>query len=138
MIFGKKQEEPVGAGRSRRKDPEEEYEWDKRRIAIFLLCFTVIILIGVEAKRKFFPNTKILGASVSKEVQKPTVNPPHVNFSKVGSSIEDIKRNIQSLDAGEIASSSPQIQKVLHDIQGIKDLPANQAREVCQKLCSGI
>lgn len=138
MIFGKKQEDQVAQQRSRKKEPEDDYEWDKRRIGIFLLCFAVIILVGLEAKRKFFPNTKILGASVSREIQKPTVEAPHVDFSRVGSSIEDIKRNIQSLDAQDIASSSPQIQKVLHDIQGIKDLPANQAREVCQKLCSGI
>jgi predicted RNA-binding protein with EMAP domain len=42
------------------------------------------------------------------------------------------------LDPEEVASSSPQIQKVLNDIQGIKNLPADQARNTCMKICSGI
>lgn len=138
MIFRKKQEEVVEAPRSRRKEPENDFEWDKKRIAIFLLCFAVFVLAALEVKSRFFPNTSILGASTSRSIQKPTVQAPHVDFSRVGASLDDIKKNIQSLDAAEIASSSPQVQKVLRDIQGIKDLPANQAREMCLKICSGI
>lgn len=138
MIFGKKQEEPAEILKVRRKEPEDDYEWDKRRIAIFLLLFSVILLGGLELKRTFFPNTSILGASVKRSVEKPSIEPPHLNLSQISSTINDVKKNVQSLDAAEIASSSPQIQKVLRDIQGIKDLPANQAREMCLKVCSGI
>lgn len=124
--------------KSRRKDPEEEYEWDKRRIAIFLLSLTIVIIVGIEIKKTFFPNTNILGASVKKSVEKPNIEPPRLNLSQINSTIDNVKKNVESLDAEEIASSSPQIQKVLRDIQGIKDLPANQAREMCLKVCSGI
>lgn len=138
MIFRKKQEESNEILKSRKREPEEEYEWDKRKIAVFLLIFSVVILAGLELKRVFFPNTNILGASVKRSVEKPSIEPPRLNLSQVSSAIEDVKKNVQSLDAAEIASSSPQIQKVLRDIQGIKDLPANQAREMCLKVCSGI
>ena len=137
MIFRKKNEE-VDVLRSRKKEPEADYEWDKKRIAIFVLFSAIIILGALELKRIFLPNTSILGASVEKPVEKPSVKPPSFNFSSVESAISDIKENVESLDAEEIASSSPQIQKVLRDIQGIKDLPANQAREMCLKVCSGI
>lgn len=122
----------------KKREMEEEYEWDKKRIAVFLIIFTVIVLAGLELKRTFFPNMSILGVSVKRSVEKPSIEPPHLNLSQVSSTIEDVKKNVQSLDAAEIASSSPQIQKVLRDIQGIKDLPANQAKEMCLKVCSGI
>ena len=138
MIFRKKQEESVEVLKSRKREPEEEFEWDKRRIAIFLLLFSVVFLVGLEVKKTFFPNTNILGVAVKKSVEKPNIEAPHLNLSQISSTIEDVKKNVQTLDAAEIASSSPQIQKVLRDIQGIKDLPANQAREMCLKVCSGI
>lgn len=137
MIFwGKKQEEE--RIKPLKKRPEDDYEWDKRKIAIFLLVFSVIVISGIELKRVFFPNTKILGVSVQEPAEKPNINPPRLNFSSVNSSISEIKENIESLNAAEVATSSPQIQKVLRDIQGIKDLPTNQAREMCYKVCSGI
>jgi hypothetical protein len=130
--------------KSRRAEKKEEDEliWDKKRVVIaFLLIF--FILFGLrQAKGMFFPNVNILGESTVKkasEIDKPEVDGPGLGIeSNVSSKFEDIKDNIVNLDPEEVASSSPQIQKVLHDIQGIKDLPADQARNTCMKICSGI
>jgi hypothetical protein len=90
----------------------------------------------------FLPNTDILGESTVKkasEIEKPDIDSPNVNLeSKVESSVSQIKDNIVNLDPEEVASSSPQIQKVLRDIQGIRDLPADKARNTCMRICSGI
>ncbi len=140
MFFRKKQEEEVL--KPRKKEPENDYEWDKKRIAVTFLFLAIAVLVGVELKKMFLPNTSILGAAVqnkSIDVQKPNVKAPNINFSSdVGSTVSEIKKNIENLNAAEVATSSPQVQKVLKDIQGIKDLPTNQAREMCFKLCSGI
>ena len=122
---------------------EENGQWDKKKIIITTFFSIVAILIAGELKGKFLDNRGgVLGESIETKpvtIQKPDVKPPNFNVvSQVGSRIEDIKDSINGLDAVEIASSSPQIQKVLRDIQGIKDLPANQAKEMCLKICSGI
>lgn len=122
---------------------EESIEWDKRKILITFCVAIVAVILAVELKSRFLPSSEsVLGQSSEKKstsVQKPDIKPPNINFqSGVGSKISEIKQNINGLDAQEVASSSPQIQKVLHDIQGIKDLPSNQAKEMCLKICSGI
>ena len=126
-----------------KKEIEQDFEWDKKRILIGLSIFAVIVIAAFELKGLFFhKNGNVLGETNinrSSEIEKPNVKPPNINFkSEVGSTIADIKKNIGQLDTREVASSSPQIQKVLQDIQGIKDLPSSQAKEMCLKICSGI
>src|SRR3972149_11550225 len=132
MFFRKKEEEVLN--KPKKKEVENEFEWDKKRIFITLFFAIVVILVGLELKKIFLPNTKILGDAVQNKqvnVEKPTVKAPNINVSsQVESTIKDIKNSIESLNPSEVASSSPQIQKVLQDIQGIKDLPSNQAREM--------
>ncbi len=126
-----------------KKEIDQEFEWDKKRILIGLGILTVVVIAGFELKGLFLnKNGNVLGETdinKSSEIEKPEVRPPNINFkSEVDSTIADIKKNIGQLDTREIASSSPQIQKVLQDIQGIKDLPSSQAKEMCLKICSGI
>ena len=138
----KLEEEAPKKTRRAEKKEEDELVWDRKRI-IIAFALIAFILIGLrQAKGMFFPNTNILGESTVKkasEVEKPDVNSPGVDLeSNVTSKFEDIKDNIVNLDPEEVASSSPQIQKVLKDIEGLKDLPADQARNTCMKICSGI
>jgi len=141
MFFRKKEklEEPL---RTRRKDEVDSLEWDKKKIVITIFFVVVAILIVGEIKGTFFPDNKeILGESISRPtpIKKPDIKSPSFNVaSEVNSRVEEIKNSIEGLDAAEVASSSSQIQKVLKDIQGIKNLPSNQAKEMCYKICSGI
>lgn len=120
----------------------EDQEWDRKRILIVLLFLGLLFIAVFELKDLFLnKNPGVLGRSSfdKASVEKPNIKPPDVDLeSQVGSAIFDIKKNIGALDAREVASSSPQIQKVLNDIQGIKDLPSSQAKDMCLKLCSGI
>lgn len=126
-----------------KKEVEQDFEWDRKRILIGVGILAVVVIAVFELKGLFLnKNGNVLGETdinKSSEIEKPNVKPPNINFqSEVDSTIADIKKNIGQLDTREIASSSPQIQKVLQDIQGIKDLPSNQAKEMCLKICSGI
>ena len=121
----------------------EEFEWDKKKIIIGLVLLIALSVGAVGLKDHFFGASKsILGESnipKSSELEKPDVKSPNVNIqTEIVPRIEEIKKTIGSLDAKDVASSSPQIQKVLNDIQGIKNLPANEAKQACLKLCSGI
>ena len=122
------------------KKEEKKEEWDIKKIIVILFSLIVGFLLVLEAKRMLLPNMKFLPTSkdVIVEVKKPDIKPPVNVQSAVGSKINQIKNSINDINAEEIATSSPQIQKVLHDIQGIKDLPADKAKDQCLKICSGI
>jgi hypothetical protein len=122
------------------KKEEKNEEWDIRRILITLFFLVVCILVVLEVKRMLLPNAKILPSSkdIVVEVKKPDLKPPVNVQSAVDSKISQIKDSISGIDAEEIATSSPQIQKVLRDIQGIKNLPADKAKDQCLKICSGL
>ena len=125
-----------------RKKEEADDQWDKKKILTFLFFGIVALLIAFEIKQATLGDKSILGESTTKkssEIKKPNIETPRVNVeSQVSSTVEDIKKSISEIDAKEVASSSPQIQKVLNDIQGIRDLPINRAKEACFKICSGI
>ncbi len=142
MFFRKKVEEaePI---KTRKKEEASTEEWDKKRVIITAFFVVVAILAVREIKTTFFSNNdEVLGQNVSitpTPIKKPEVEIPRVNVvNQVGSKINEIKKNIEGLNAQEVASSSPQIQKVLKDMEGLKDLPSNEARSMCVKLCSEI
>lgn len=141
MIFRKKEkEEEVLSRRRIEKKAEDTHEWDKKKISIALIIFAVGLIGFLEAKSRFFPDSSVLGTtSVNRSVQKPDIKTPKIDLQKeLGVSLDEVKNDISSLDAKEVASSSPQIQKVLKDIESIKDMPTNEARDACMKICSGI
>ena len=53
----------------------------------------------------------------------------------VAEKIESLKQDVRGLNIVEIASSSPQVQKILNDIKFLEQYPANQAKEICKKIC---
>ena len=50
----------------------------------------------------------------------------------------DIQQHVSKLNIADIASSSPQVQKLIKDLNALKDYPSNQIKDVCQKICSGL
>lgn len=141
-MFFRKKEEAVEPVKTRRKEESSE-EWDKKRVIVTAFFVVVAILAIREIKTTFFSNNdEVLGQNVSVSptpIKKPDVEIPRFNVAnEVGSKIEELKKNIEGLDPVEVASSSPQIQKVLKDMEGLKDLPSNEAKSMCMKLCSEI
>ncbi len=119
----------------------EDLEWDKRKIAAVLLFMLLAGIIAFELRARFLPNRAVLGEKTlnKSEIKKPEIKSPNINLQEeAGSKINEIKKNINELDPESIASSSPQIQKVLRDISGIREIPSNQAKEMCLKICGGL
>ena len=146
MFFRKKKEELEDDSEEkkfrRKKKEEDDLVWDKKRILIGTGIILLLIIGAGEIKSRFFPETNILGESTTKktsELEKPRVNSPDIDLqSQLSTSIENIKESVSSIDPEEVASSSPQIQKVLRDIQGIRNLPTDKARQACYSICSGL
>lgn len=130
--------------------PSEEV-WDKKKIFIaavilglFLGVGTYSLIDSAIAKRA----TPIKGITVDKnrsssptedkedkKITLPTADDIKVNAEK---RFEDIRKEIESINIIEIASSSPQIQKIIKDLKSLEQYPKNQTREMCENICKSI
>lgn len=130
-------------------------EWDKKKIILGCLGFVVIvgIIIGVKTyildpqEQKSTPRAtkasyqQVEGTSTiatGKEKDKadaptPTgISVPAIIQEKVGL----IQQQVMKLDPQEVASSSPQVKKLLDDIKALEQVPRNSAKDLCQQMCS--
>lgn len=130
--------------------PEEEHEWDKKKIAVAVVF--AVLFIGVGYYLNWFNAgkealTSVLGVEFKRPEVKRTepkkigdVQPPSIEEVKsaVQSKVEDIQKDVKSLDFNEIASSSPQIQKIINDIKALEKYPSNQAKQICENICKSL
>ena len=124
------------------EEVSQESSWNKKRI--FAAVFLIIALIALG----YFLKTKVLGKNSSetdspKAVKGTTVTKEekaqeesNVNVQKaVAEKIESLKQAALGLNVVEIASSSPQVQKIINDIKALEQYPTNQAKEICKQIC---
>lgn len=125
------------------KEKKEEILWDKKKIFISLVVAILLIGIGLELKSVFLgeslPKTSQVNQNSNAEIKGPNVedlkNGIKQSFSD---NINSIKSQAESINVAEIASSSPQVQKVINDLKGLKDLPKNQIKSACERICNGL
>lgn len=127
---------------------ESEEQWDKKKIVI-ALCFVVISLAG----GAYLVKNDILGSSNevgSEEVQGANTSKENVGkgldkglsidaYSPLKTVIEDklgeLKKEIDNLNVAEVATASPQIQKIIKDFDSLKAYPVNEAKDICRQIC---
>lgn len=128
------------------KDREERLPWDKKKIALLLLFLLGTLLIFVTAKSIFLDQASEDNESLKKvrgvQIKDPKVftggpetQRPSINLEE---KVEDIKTQVESVQVSEVASSSPQIQKILNDIKSLKDYPSSTARQACENICKNL
>ena len=124
---------------------EEFASWNKKRIFIgFIAILAVLTLLGYGIKTfvlgkniDFFSKKTTLGTSTQKQenASLPTVSSIQNSLQQ---KLGDIQQEVSKLDIAEIASSSPQIQKLIKDINALKDYPGNQVKDICQNICNSL
>lgn len=134
-----------------------EEAWDKKKIFMGIGASLILVsgvFYGVKTLGLFTSDQQqqssvrtsaasVEGASVQANEDTPTPEPtrPGISFpskSDIEKKLTGVKDEITQLNVQEIASSSPQVQKVLRDIQALGQYPGNQAKEMCQRLCSNL
>ena len=124
----------------------EEQKWDKKKIIGAVLSL-MIVGVGVKTfvldarKEALDLSPEVKGVKVeqlgSLDHQPTPTIPQSFNPQKIlQDKLEAIKAEVQNINIAEIASSSPQVQKALNDLKALEQYPRNQAREICQKICS--
>jgi len=56
--------------------------------------------------------------------------------NSVQNQLDNLKAEAQNVDLTEIASSSPQMQKVVNDLKALQDYPKNQVKATCEQICN--
>jgi len=126
------------------EDIKKEESWNKTRI--FAVLFLVLLLaVGgyffktrfLDAKSLSFSNPfKSVKGVISKEESKNSGKDVNINIQKdVKEKLDNLKQKVSSLNILEVASSSPQIQRIINDIKALEQYPTNQAKEICRQIC---
>ncbi len=115
------------------KVTKQESEWDKKRIILVTIIVIILLILGFSAKNA------ILGSSYNKPLvsQSITTNNPPLSIKKSAQDqIYALKQEASNINLVDVATSSPQVQKIINDLKAIKDYPNNQLKQTCINLCS--
>ena len=125
------------------KEKKDKIVWDKKKIIVFSIIVVLLMGIGFEIKtlmlgQNYSPIPK--NSKVIKEQVQGTETQDLSNGIKQGiqNSISNLKTEAQSIDLQEVASSSPQVQKVINDLKSLQDLPKSQIKGACEKICGSL
>ncbi|OGH11681.1 MAG: hypothetical protein A3B38_03260 [Candidatus Levybacteria bacterium RIFCSPLOWO2_01_FULL_36_13] len=115
------------------KPLKEEVNWDKKKIIVFSTVVIFVIL---------FLSYRLAGFNSDEPLQKPKTQIEGIGAQDVSKNIQETVENLQeqaeSLNIEEVASSSPQIQKVINDLKFLKDVPKNELKNTCERICNGL
>lgn len=122
-----------------------QYSWSKKRIFVGLIILAFLIGAGyyllknslTEKNRlKFFGGVK----GVVTKNEQPTFSPPRPGDLRndLQQKLDLVKKQVNNLDVGDLASSSPQVKKAIEDLQSLQQLPRDQAKEACYNFCKGL
>lgn len=82
-------------------------------------------------------HTQVEGASTQKENTAIEGSNTQINVQEtVQEKIKTLVEQAQEISLPEVASSSPQMQKLVNDLKNLQDYPKSQAKETCQKICA--
>lgn len=117
--------------------PTENY--DKKKIAVAIVIVFLVFGAFIAFKQMYFPTPRkvtapsVEGMQTSNSPSKTSFSLPNVN--DLQGKVNEIKDQVSHIDVAEIASSSPQVQDIIKQINNLPNLPRNVAKQVCQELC---
>lgn len=129
------------------KEVEFQESWNKKRIFFAGIFLIILIVIGLELKGNIISNLlnnkNSRSPSASVKGLKIYENQNKSEFSSdIGSvlqeKLESIKQDAENVNISEIATSSPQVQKIINDIKNLQNLPSNQLKDACLNICKGL
>jgi hypothetical protein len=123
-----------------KKEKKEEIIWDKKKIIFFVGIAILLIVLAINLKsailgESYSPKSTKISTPAFKGISAQDLS-KNIRQSILGK-INDLQNEAHNIDVAEIASSSPQVQKILKDLKSLKDLPKSQFRDACEKVCAG-
>lgn len=122
----------------------EEEVWDKKKIYFGIIIAIVLIITAIVIKIWYLDSLgeKQIQAGEVRGVTASNMSPTITPFSQlkqipmlIQKQIDTIGKQVTSLNAEEIASSSPQMKKLIDDLKILQQLPRNEAKQLCENFC---
>ncbi len=142
----KEKKDPLtGLGKKEKKESSfslEDEEWDKKKIAVGIVIGLLFFGAIVVTQKFILPQLGIFPQRQNVKGAETSTLPPTPEKITLPSSddvqkkIGEIQDKITHLSVQDIASSSPQVQALLHQIQQLPSLPGNAAKAACVQLCN--
>ena len=125
------------------KEAKEEIIWDKKKIILFLLSLLVALVLLYEFKNLVFGANSVQNNPLSSGKKQSvagassTIVPEGVSLkNNVQQQIDNLKNEASNINVVDIATSSPQVQKVINDLKALQDYPSNQLKQTCINICN--
>src|ERR1035437_3038506 len=121
------------------KERQEKIEWDKKKILSFVIAVILLLGMGLVVKEMMFAGSQTPNSvSVATGVKgvNTQINPLPDIKQGIQNNIDSLKNEAQNINIVDIATSSPQVQKVINDLKAIQDYPKNQLKQTCENICN--
>jgi conjugal transfer/entry exclusion protein len=118
---------------------KEAIEWDKKKIILFTVGAIVLLGIGLVLKEMMFAGAQKNSLSTTTNVKGANteiVNPLPDIKQGIQNQIDSLKNEAQNINMVDVATSSPQVQKVINDLKALQDYPKNQLKQTCENICN--
>lgn len=115
--------------------------WNKKRLMLAFIILAALIFGVLQLKSYMLDDSmKEDVRGVSSATPAPTISLPSAQTigQELEQNINNIKEEINNLNMQDLATSSPQVQKVLEDIKSLPSYPASQAKQVCLNICNNL
>lgn len=121
------------------EESKNEETWNKKRIFFAISLITLLIAGGYFFKTRLLsgassrPAKSVEGINVKEKDAEPGLGIDVQGAVK--EKIDSIKQQVLGLNIAEIASSSPQVQKIINDVQSLQQYPSNEFKAICKQIC---
>lgn len=113
-------------------------EWDLKKLIPTFFILVGILISVLFFKFYFFANADNI-TQVAKVQEERVKGISTENIQKaVQEKVDLIKQQADVINVTDIATSSPQVQKLIKDIKTLENYPSNQARSMCENLCKSL
>lgn len=138
--------------------PDEKIEWDKKKIIITSVILLGLVIGGFMVKQFLLGSRNPSSGSNDRQSVKGINYPPSQNgsssqnssnfnsasnqlpsFKSIGQGVQQeiktLEKQAQSVSLQEVASSSPQVQQIIQQLQQLPSLPQSIAKQTCEQIC---
>ncbi len=123
------------------KEREEKLEWDKKKILFFLGAITLLLFAAYILKEEFLSSQTSTAPMNKAEVEGVSTQDP-LTAPEIKKNIQNQITNLQTeaekINVVDIATSSPQVQKVINDLKALQDYPKSQLKTTCEQICNSL
>lgn len=130
---------PEKPKRTRKK---QKIEKEKSPLSGFLaICVLVVIGLLFAYTRLDDSDNQVKGLQTVREREEVSQEASQAATAIRGrfeDRLESVKDQVENLRAEDVVENSPQIEKIIEDLQSLQGLPKRQVKQTCQAICDSL